>query len=117
MAHSLSNAITTNYHDITELDELKYILLMSDRKCVVRFYRPGCPACDASAGRWLELSRRPESGACNFVNVDVTEAKELTKLMHVEMVPTYILLKKGSESRTVVNSDMLTLKLFIEVEK
>ena len=107
-------AYSTNYHDITTPEELDAVMMRSRARAVIRFYRPGCPACDASVGSWLELARRPECRMCTFVNVDVTEAPALARAMGITHVPTFVCAQRGHGAEVLVNPPAEVLRRFLE---
>jgi thiol-disulfide isomerase/thioredoxin len=114
MSHSFL-AHDTNYYDISTPEELKAVLLRSSGRSIVRFYRLGCPACDASVGLWLELSRRPENRAHMFISVDVLENKGMSWAMGVEHIPTYMCLQRGRQAVKLVGADPDKLRRLVEI--
>ena len=114
MSHSWMS-YDTNYHDITTPQELVAILHKSTGRTIIRFYRPGCPACDSSVGSWLELTRRPETRGHMFISIDITEGSALAKAMNVEYIPTYKALERGRPGTTVVGTDAEKLRRLIEL--
>ena len=114
MSHSMSS-YSTNYHDVTTSEELSVILRNSPNRTVMRFHRPGCPACDSSASLWLELSRRPENRYTTFVTIDVTESPVLSNVMGIQFLPTYKGLQRNQQAVTLIGADPEKLRRLVEV--
>jgi thioredoxin-like negative regulator of GroEL len=96
MSHS-AGAHNANHYDITTPQELTAILRQSTGRTVIRFYRQGCPACDAITGPWLEVIRRPENSCHTFVSVDTADSHTLGKAFNIQYVPTFVSIERGHQ--------------------
>lgn len=112
-SHS-SGSYDVNHFDISTIQELAAILKQSKGKIVMRFYRPGCPACDSSTGSWMDLTLRPEHRtSCTFVSANVLDNRPLSVAMKIESIPTFVCVRKGQRATTLVGADMEKLSQMI----
>jgi thioredoxin-like negative regulator of GroEL len=96
-----------NHFDISTIQELSAILKQSKGKIIMRFYRPGCPACDSSTGSWMDMTLRPENRtSCTFVSVNVLDNRPLSIAMKIESIPTFVCVQKGRKAIVLVGADM-----------
>ena len=103
MAHN------ANHYDISTPQEFSAILKQSRLRTVIRFYRPGCPACDASTGQWLNLVRDPKNVGTSFISAEVTDNSALARAMNVERIPTFISLERGRPAVILEGADSAQL--------
>ena len=85
-------------------DGKKFDRLMKERPALVKFYRPGCPACDAMADEWAGLesmmSELQEHGA-NIIEVHESAIPNIESscARGIEGVPTIMIVNIGGDMR------------------
>lgn len=114
MASHRASSHNVNHFDISSPQELMAILRQSTGRVIMRYYRPGCPACDSSVGRWLEFVRRPDYHNVTFISANLEENAPLAREMGVDRIPTFICLCRGKPAVKSVGADMEGLRRLIE---
>lgn len=104
MSHA-QGAHNANHYDISTPQELQAILRGASGRTVIRFYRHGCPACDASVGTWLEFVRRPEHRSVTFISANTEENGPLSQAMGVDRIPTFIALERHKPGVRLVGAN------------
>lgn len=103
-----------NHYDISTLQEFQAILRQTNGRTVIRFYRHGCPACDQSAGTWLDYVRRPEHKSVTFISANIEENGQLAGAMNIDRIPTFIALERKKPAVKLVGANPEALLRLIE---
>jgi thioredoxin-like negative regulator of GroEL len=113
MSHA-EGAQNANHFDISTPQELQAILRQANGRAVIRFYRPGCPACDQSAGTWLDFTRRPDHRSVTFISANLDENGPIAKAMGVDRIPTFISVERHKTAVKLIGADTEALLRLIE---
>lgn len=99
------------HHSASSARELQSILrLAKSGPVIVRFFRPGCPACDSIVGAWNDFVRLPQNAQRHFVSINVSDAQELAREMGIESIPTFVRFQSGRAAEISVGANMNAVK-------
>lgn len=113
-ASHAEGAHNANHYDISTPQELQAILRQASGRAVIRFYRPGCPACDGSVGTWLDFTRRPEHRSVTFVSANLDENGPLARAMGVDRIPTFVSVERHKNAVKLIGANTEALLRLIQ---
>ena len=100
-----------SHSDIKSPNQLASILRDSaEATTVMRFYRPTCPACEASQKPWMDLASQKASPHRKFVSVNVVDNSALANRFHIDRIPTFIITKNGQAAKKIVGANVDDLR-------
>ncbi|CAD5207423.1 unnamed protein product [Bursaphelenchus okinawaensis] len=97
---------------VTEIESKKQLQEIleeaGDKLVVVKFFATWCGPCRMMAPKFLKLSNENENVVC--VEVDVDEQEELVQEYDVNVMPTFVFVKKGQENFILEGNNFEELK-------
>lgn len=100
--------------EIISLDLLKKEIQDHPRPTVLRFHRPGCPACEQSHAAWKELSNRQDMRHFKFYSINTQVYSDFANKANITAVPTFVIVSRSVPDAKIVGANMSRLEQILK---
>lgn len=101
-----------NHFEVKSVEDMRNVLARSYGTTVLRFYRPGCPACVAAMPHWQKFVNDTSHAGMSFASANTSNVPELAAAFSVTAVPTFLVFHRGRRAERVVGANMHELERF-----